>query len=79
MTKSLVGHIVIVRTCKCCSNLYLFGKLLGLETEESWTHRRKEEIQVSALGLSFSEAFLEAGPQFILQVSIVLRLGYVCE
>ncbi len=60
-------------------NFHLFLKLVALDTDASENHKLVEEIQVLASGLGFFEAFLEAGPQFILQLSIVLRLGYASK
>ena len=28
---------------------------------------------------SFFEAFLEAGPQLVLQLSIIIRIGFICK
>ncbi len=38
-----------------------------------------EGLQKRALSVGIHEAFFEAGPQFVLQLSIILRLGYYSE
>ncbi len=57
-------------------NCYYFLKLLAMDTDKASNNKLKEEVKANAAGLSFYEAFLEAGPQFILQLSIIIRVGY---
>ncbi len=58
-------------------NFRLFLELLSLDFSASENHKRIEEIQAKSSSIGFYEAFLEAGPQFMLQLSIVIRLGYL--
>ncbi len=54
-------------------------KLLQIDLDDVNNHEEIEAIKDKAGGLGFYEAYFEAGPQFILQLSIVIRIGYVCK
>ncbi len=50
-----------------------------MDLDDVSNHKEIEAIKDKAGGLGFYEAYFEAGPQFILQLSIVIRIGYVCK
>ncbi len=50
-----------------------------MDLDDVSNHKEIEAIKNKAGGLGFYEAYFEAGPQFILQLSIVIRIGYVCK
>ena len=56
-------------------NLRLFLSLLFMETQLPDNFTIVSKIKGQALQLGIFEAFLEAGPQAILQMSIILRTG----
>ena len=60
-------------------NFLQFLRLLSMDTDSSRFSREVEKIQRQASWLGFYEAFLEAGPQFVLQMAIVMRFGYVSK
>ena len=54
-----------------------FLELKGMNTDNPMLHEEVEKILASGAELSLHEAFLEAGPQTVLQLSIVIRRGYI--
>ena len=48
-----------------------------MNTDDPILHEEVEKILASGAELSLHEAFLEAGPQTVLQLSIVIRRGYI--
>ncbi len=49
-----------------------------MDTNASHNSKEVERIQKCAGLLGFYEAFLEAGPQLILQLTNILRFMYIC-
>ncbi len=54
----------------------LFLKLLMINTDCTKSYHLTELIQTKSSHLGFYEAFLEAGPQFALQLGNIIRLGF---
>jgi hypothetical protein len=50
-----------------------------MDTQLSINNDLVSRIEFEALSLGLYEAFLEAAPQFIFQLSIVLRVGYISK
>ncbi len=50
-----------------------------MDMDDVGNHEIIEAINDKAGGLGFYEAYFEAGPQFIFQLSTVIRIGYVCK
>jgi hypothetical protein len=65
--------------CNNCRNLQLFSSLVCMDTQLSINHDLVSSIKTEALSLGLYEAFLEAAPQFIFQLSTVLRMGYISK
>ena len=62
-----------------CRNLRLFISLLCMDTQLSINNSLVSKIKSEALPFGLFEAFLEAAPQLIFQLSLVLRTGYICK
>ena len=60
-------------------NLRLFFKLLLMDTQLAENQQLVNRIKAEASSFGFFEAFLESTPQFILQLSIVLRTGNISK
>jgi hypothetical protein len=50
-----------------------------MDTQLSVNNDLVSSIEFEALSLGLYEAFLEAAPQFIFQMSVVLRVGYISK
>ena len=48
-----------------------------LDTSDSSNYKKIEVIREKAIVLGLYEGFIEAGPQFVLQLSIVHRHGFI--
>ena len=70
-SKIIVEHYY----CNVCRNFRLFVGLLTLDTTASENHTITLQIQAEAQSRKKFEAFLEAAPQFVFQLSIILRTG----
>ena len=57
--------------------MYLFGQLVSIKTSDPRSAAYVRNLKGSGTFNSFSEAFMEAGPQLVLQLSIVYLRGYV--
>ncbi len=53
-----------------------FLHILVMDVEDTRKSAMLEKIKREASTLGLHEAFLEAAPQLVLQLSIILRLGY---
>ena len=74
--KTYVYSVYISDFFRAIYHLLLF---IALDTAVAENYARVESIKAQTTDLQLQESFLEAVPQFILQLSIILRTGNTCK